>query len=320
MVALFFGEFYLLKPHRRLVCVLAAFVLSILLNLLRTVLLTFITANSGPRTMTTWHDSAGVPILVCCFATTWLLAFRLRAVGHGTIDDRAQSGAQTVSPSPGACSLEKTGPVYPLGLGICLVLAELGTALWYGFHEQQLPRSIAWHLKAPRAQQDFRELPLSAAARRILRFDEARNVMWRGPGDLSWQAIFLRWNPGRAAVHLASNHTPEDCLTAAGKELLWQSGLKVISVHGLDLPFRAYLARDGWGTLNVFYCAWSDRRPARPFGACWLSYRNRLAPVLAGERNLGQRSLELAVRGVANQEEAETAVRSALDQLIEIED
>jgi hypothetical protein len=51
-----------------------------------------------------------------------------------------------------------------------------------------------------------------------------------------------------------------------------------------------------------------------------LACRNRLAPVLAGLRNSGQRSLELALRGAGSQAEAKAALGAVLDQIVKIED
>src|ERR1035438_8988110 len=92
------------------------------------------------------------------------------------------------------------------------------------------------------------------------------------------QAIFFRWNPGRIAVHLAKSHTPEVCLTAAGRELVSQSGLRAIPVHGLQLPFLSYAVRGEHGPLHVFYCLWEDRAYTQSFGTTMMTYANRLAP------------------------------------------
>jgi hypothetical protein len=58
----------------------------------------------------------------------------------------------------------------------------------------------------------------------------------------------------------------------------------------------------------------------RPVGAAPLNpvevEANRLAPVLAGLRNPGQRSLEIAVSGPATAAEVDAAVRSELEKLI----
>jgi hypothetical protein len=50
-----------------------------------------------------------------------------------------------------------------------------------------------------------------------------------------------------------------------------------------------------------------------------MTYGNRLAPVLAGRRNSGQRSLEVAIWGIADEGEAEAALGRELDKLIKLE-
>jgi hypothetical protein len=49
-----------------------------------------------------------------------------------------------------------------------------------------------------------------------------------------------------------------------------------------------------------------------------MTYANRLAPVLAGRRNSGQRSLEVAIWGIADQQEAEAALTRELENLIKV--
>jgi hypothetical protein len=61
---------------------------------------------------------------------------------------------------------------------------------------------------------------------------------------------------------------------------------------------------------------WDDRASAQGFKTMGLTYGNRLAPVLAGLRNPGQRSLEIAVAGPDNTAEAETALRAELGKII----
>jgi hypothetical protein len=50
-----------------------------------------------------------------------------------------------------------------------------------------------------------------------------------------------------------------------------------------------------------------------------MNYVNRLAPVLAGRRNSGQRSLEVAIWGIDDHQEAEAALARELGKLIQIE-
>jgi len=194
---------------------------------------------------------------------------------------------------------------------------EAGTELWYRSHEWGVPKATAWHLVLPRYAPNFREIAFSEKAKQLLRYDEGLNGSWQTDDSTHWQAIFLRWNPGRIAVHLAKSHTPEVCLTAAGRELGPRSELRV-TVHGVELPFLSYVTKDEMGPLHVFYCLWEDRAGTQTFGTTQMTYANRLTPVLAGHRNCAQRSLEIAVAGINDPAESQAALARELEKLIEV--
>ena len=342
MIALFLGELYALSAGRRVLCVFAGFGLSFLFNVARTTLLTWVAAHRGTAAIASWHDPAGVTILVACFLCVWLIARGLRGKtemlkaaggkaemlktemlkteGRGTEDGGGKAGTLKSeilhSPAPFSFSAFQ---LFSIFLSVWLLVVEAGTELWYRSHESRVPMATAWHVEFPRDNATFRELPFSDKTRQFLRYDEGENGTWQEGADQRWQAIFLRWNPGQIAVHLAKSHTPEVCLTAAGRELISQSALRPLAVRGLRLPFRSYVVRDESGPLHVFYCLWEDRANAQSFRTTMMTYGNRLAPVLAGRRNSGQRSLEVAVWGIADQEAAEAALTRELEKLIKLE-
>jgi len=198
------------------------------------------------------------------------------------------------------------------------VLSEASIELWYRSHEAHLAKTVSWRVEFPRANPAFRAIPFSDITKQFLRYDEGLNGVWM-EGDTKLQAIFLRWNPGRIAPHLAKSHTPEVCLTAAGHEIISQSALHPVTVHGLQMPFRSYVVKDEHGPVHVFYCLWEDRADEQSFSTTSLSYANRLAPVLAGRRNSGQRSLEIALWGMGDSAEAESALARELEKLIRVE-
>jgi len=70
--------------------------------------------------------------------------------------------------------------------------------------------------------------------------------------------------------------------------------------------------------MRVFYCLWADRCIDQVFGTTMLTYHNRLAPVLAGRRNLGQRSLEIAAWCHDTDQEAEAALLRQLQKIIRV--
>src|SRR5262249_21129185 len=105
-----------------------------------------------------------------------------------------------------------------------------------------------------------------------------------------------------------------------GRKVLSQAPLRHYSVNGLELPVIQYRISDESGPLQVFYCLWEDRpqKKKRDFSTMLLGYANRLEPVLAGRRNSGQRSLEIAVWGIADEAEAEAAFRGQLTRLVHV--
>jgi exosortase/archaeosortase family protein len=371
MISLFFGELYALSAVRRALLVLAGFALSFLFNLARTTLLTWVAAKKGVAAIATWHDPAGVTILVACFFClwgmgVWLRGKRPREVGS-LLEYGIDSTGQAISRAS-ACEVEnqtsrakesgekgtsniqhpvtrRQTPVvggqeaeagtarssrithhasritHPpslalaLALGTWLVISEVSVEAWYRSHETRVPVVAQWTVAWPVNNPVFKELPLPERTRQILRYDEGRSAAWEADG-LQWQAVFLRWKPGRTAIHLAQNHTPEVCMTGAGHTLNVISPQEWFEVNGLRMPFLAYQVTDAPRPFFVFYCLWDDRASAQEFETMSLTYGNRLAPVLAGLRNPGQRSLEIAVAGSENAEQAKTVLRGELNKLI----
>lgn len=314
MLALFFGEVYRLRWLRRLLCLGGALGLAIAFNLLRTTLLASVVALKDSQALANWHDLASISLLLGCFCGNWFCAASLRK--------RAPP-----PPGLGPCSARPPArlcfPLRPPGPGIALACwiaaVEFGTEGWYRIHELGLPQAAGWRPVFGENAREFRRLAFSAATRRLLRFDEGSNVCWKDDEGRNWQAIFLRWAPGRTAVHLARNHTPEDCLTAGGRRILSRSGPILIPVGNWRLPFRAYAIHDNRGPATVFYCLWEDRAAEQSFAAQWLTYQNRLIPVLTGRRHRGQRSLELAVWGAGSEWEAQEALRQMLPRSLKPE-
>lgn len=312
VLGLFFGELFQLKKLRRYILVLAGVLFALCLNLVRTGCLAFIAARNGVKALTGWHDLFGVMLPLTSFVGIWCLALWLR-----TSDGHAPnlSFKLNVQRLARFGDLPARSAIFPLALGVWILFVETGTEMWYRLGEQQLPPAISWRIHLPQHLQGFRELPLPQATRQILRFDEGQNVTWSDNG-LRWQAIFLRWDPGRVSRCLARNHTPEDCLPAAGAKPLGDPALQIVRVHGLEMPFRVYSFTSEEGLACVFYCLWEDRAVLRVFNSQWVSYSSRLAAVRAGQRNLGQRSLEMVLRGAENPEAAQRALQGLLEQII----
>jgi exosortase len=328
MISLFLGEFYRLTVFRRSVLCLAGFALSFLFNLARMSLLVWVAARKGVAAIASWHDPAGVTILVACFFSLWGMGVFLKDRKQ-KVESRNSSGkAETLKAESGRRTTEGGGTseknfsisafqisAFSTVLTVWILLTEFSVEAWYRSHETRVPAAAQWTVAWPVNNPGFKDLPLAALTRQFLRYDEGRSASWQ-EDNLTWQAVFLRWKPGRTAIHLAQNHTPEVCMTAAGYTLNAISPQEWIDVKGLRMPFLAYQVMNAPRPFFVFYCLWDDRASAQGFKTMSLTYGNRLAPVLAGLRNPGQRSLEIAVFGPDNAAEAGAALRAELERLV----
>ena len=306
MISLFLGELYRLTAFRRTVLCFAGFAMSFVFNIGRASLLTWVAARDGIVAIAKWHDPAGIIILVGCFLGLWVIGVGMKTRNAEIL--KVEIG----NPPRSTLPLRKL----PFAFAVWLLLVEVGTELWYRAHEAKAAAPVVWTAAWPANNPTLKAIPMPEATRRILRYDVGENYSWKEDG-LAWQAFFLNWNPGRTAVHLAQNHTPEVCLAAVGRRLLSASDIQSISVNGLRMPFRSFAVAEGGQNIYVFYCLWEDSSGERNFQTAILTYGNRLSPVLVGRRQRGQRSIELAVWGAADEQAAATALQHQLERLIQ---
>ncbi len=317
MISLFLGELYQLTFPRRLTLVFGGFALSFLFNLARMAVLVWVAAHHGIAAIAQWHDPTGVTILLACFFALWGLGIWL-ARGksrkeiieiRNQISDLSENSAFRIPHS--AFPISKL----VMALVAWFAVVEISVEGWYRWHERRLPPAAQWTMAWPTNNPTFQTVVLPDRTRQLLRYDEGQSVTWKTE-DLAWQAVFLRWNPGRTALHLAQNHTPEICMTSAGHPLTTISERTWFAADGLRLPFIVYTITDTPTPVYVFYCLWDDRTSAQGRGTLALNYGSRLAPVLAGLRNPGQRSLEIALTGNLEAAQAEAAFQNQLQKII----
>jgi exosortase len=314
MMSLFLGEFYRLGVVRRIVLVGSSFVVAFLLNMARTITLTYVAGRDGPDALHRWHDPMGNFVMIGCIAGLWGLA---ALVSRGN-RPRALAGG------PGASFLAvprlAITPFVLLVAGI--VAGEAATRAWYGYHESKLPPPLRWALEWPRATADFKASEFDERTVKLLKFTAGERGAWTDPAGIRWQAFFLRWDPGRVSKFLAGSHYPAVCFPAAGLELVESRGILPVQVGALTIPFRTYIFERAGVRFFVFH-GLVEERPS--VSGEKLDYRQvaadeRLASVLAGNRNLGQRVLGLTLAGgVYDFDEAVAALRQTLPQLVRFE-
>lgn len=354
MLALLFGGHYRLRTLPRLALVLAGWLLALGSNIARTTLLAAAAAERGLPTVAAWHDPVGVLSSLTCFLVLALLARAVANIGvvasnkapshsvqselasisvHSRFENCLQFRNRQISElrqTPGLFSVcfrvfrlfrgNQISNLAAIALLVWLFLADALTETWYRTHESRLPAPLTWSAVVPPQTAALDQKPLSAKAKQSLRFDSGRDITWHDAAGRRWQAIFLYWAPGRVASRLANDHTPAICLSASGRSLLATTNLNIVSVAGLQVQVHFYAATDHrFGKVHVLYCIRGDRSVDEYHSTPRSIWHQRLAPVLAGRRNSGQRSLELAVWGIDDETEAREQLIQQMQRIVRIE-
>jgi exosortase len=321
MISLFLGEFYRLNAARRVVCVIAGSALSFLFNLMRTTLLTWVAARKGVAAIASWHDSAGITILVACFLTLWLAAMWLKRESR---KQKAKISAAATTSVPSTFNLQPSTIRYlAFALLAWFVLVETGTQGWFLAHENSKASREDWSVKMDGINSTLTKVEIPASIRSQFRADENLEARWRDDAGNSWQLYYFRWLPARSldkrvAIQLAKTHGPEICLPAVGMTMKADLGVITVSVEDLRIAFRQYLFLADGQPLHVFYGIYEDASGSEILANRRKDTASRIAAALAGSRNSGQRFLEIAVVGPENSEQAKAALSDELKKLVTV--
>jgi exosortase len=309
MMSLFLGELHRLSLIRRAGLVGASFATAFFINLLRTLLLTYLEARAGSAER--WHDPVGVVSMIACLAALWGIAewFRPRRPAAAAVPAADSAREFKRRPFP---------PWFAAAGCAWLVAAEALTGFWYSWHEAQVPPGVAWHVVWPEKAPHFQKGEFAERTLALLKFNEGKTASWAAEGIYPWQMYALDWLPGRVSKFLSSSHYPTVCLPAAGLNLVAELGVWDCNVNGIRLPFTTYLFNQSGRDVYVFHAIIEDR----PLHAGERSsYRQvnsseRLLSVWRGERNLGQHVIGIALLGASSEEDARAITARALQPVI----
>lgn len=312
MMSLFLGEFYRLSVTRRVLLLLSSFVLAFLFNFGRTLTLTYIGGTQGSASLESWHDPLGIGVLACCIGGLWLLALAFTR--------KRDAEPQLPSNEVTATCLRPVSVAFLVIGGLVILGAELLNAAWYKSRENNLVDRPVWSVEWEETSTAFTSHEFSETTRTILKYNEGSSASWTSREGDKWSAYYLRWHPGRVSRYLATAHSPEVCLPAAGMQLMADLGGTTLPINGMEMPFRAYLFEAGTRQLYVFHSLLEDRYPndENSLGTRHLDRNTRLEAALQGRRNLGQRVIGLSIHGPNSLQEAEGAVRRELETIVKI--
>jgi hypothetical protein len=207
--------------------------------------------------------------------------------------------------------------VFVVAFAAILFVGEIGVYAWY---RSAASTSIAeWNVSLPQQKPAFRISELPANTVRMLRFTEGKTASWQNSDRTQWQFFYFRWAPGRTAVNLARNHTPEICLPAAGHKLGIMQDPTRVELGDASISFRSFAAGSVERPLYVFYSLWEDGAIKQHSEAQNLTVSSRLKAVKERRRNPGQRVIEIAIAGARDFSHAQSSLRTELPKLVQIQ-
>ena len=307
MLSLFLGEMYRFSWLRRGALLIASMLFVVLANLTRTTLLVWLAANQGLHQMESWHDTAGTLIMFIVLPSLMGLAYLMRP-----------KLSPTLPPPKGVSGVFPKASCW-IGLSVLawLLTVQGVTELWYQQHEIELIPNIRWSVAWPIQYPQFKKTAIPTASMTILRCSDSDAASWQDEFGNEWSAFVLQWKPGKNSVQLAKGHRPDICFPAAGARLADDFGRVTLDASGVELNFRHLTFVSGAKLVHVFYCLWSDKispheQPVVEDG----SQAGRIRAVLQGERNLGQRVLEIVVAGPSSKDDAVALLKTQLPLLV----
>jgi exosortase len=306
MMSLFLGEFHRLSVIRRGGLMLASFGMAFFVNLLRTLLLTYLTAHGSAEK---WHDTVGNVSMIVCLVGLWGISewFRPKAEPAG-----GATRADAILWAP--------FPIWFAAAGVLWLVASEGiTRYWYSSHEKRIPPPVAWHVEWPENARNFRLGEFAERTFALLKYNRGGTASWMADAGYPFQMYYLDWDAGRVSKFLARSHSPALCLPATGMTLVAEKGGWNFELDGIQIPFAISLFADSGGSDVYVFHAIVEDRPIKPGED--LSYRQvnsseRLTSVLNGERNLGQHVIGIAMRGAASADDAREIVERVLKNVI----
>jgi exosortase len=304
MAAWLVGEWWRFRAPGRAGLLVWAALIAVLFNLLRTFILAWITATSGPAMMERWHDPTGYLVFALSFTTVLVGAWGARPKGKVAAWSEPIVGTAPHWLPAGAV----------IGLLVLLVGAWPASLAWYAARASNVSDKPTWKLNlATAAPQAKLEAP-SADLRQVLFYSSGIQAAWTDGSGREWRLYNLQWSHARAA-QLGGVHSPESCLPAVGWVKQQQGENLDWRRDGLELIFNAYEFTYQDAPQFVFYCQW-DPAGYRYYEKTGRVRGDRLLDAWNGDRKQGKEMLEVAISNAASLTEATQLMRQFLDQAI----
>lgn len=307
MAALFLGELFTLRWGCRLFLVVLGLFAAYALNILRMIILSIAVANGGAAALDKLHDPAGFAILVLTMGVLWFFCWALQKLPGARQPGMVASagGSGRIARAPAFACIAVIG---------AMALMIVGSEGWYAWKARSVVRAPAWTI--PASAGENQDEPLDRKAAEMLRYDRGFQRSWRDDRGHQWHLIYLEWDPSRMSLHYAQPHLPEQCQTMIGRQIVSKSELRRADANGISIPYNLYKIRAGADEFYLMYVVNDDRIGGEQMVFTGFRPSDRIKAVLAGRRNMGQRSMQLALVGEPDAAKAEQAMLEMLPQLV----
>jgi len=310
MAALFLGELYALRWGLRVALVVIGLFAAYAFNVVRMLVLSVAVANGGVDALEKLHDPAGFAILIATMGVLWLLCWALQKIPD------AQQPLATAKIQSGSGSIAKAPAFACVAAIAAMVLMAGGSEGWYWWKNKNAVRAPAWTVASADASRGEVDEGLGERVEEMLRYDRGFQRTWRDDGDRQWHMIFTEWEPKRMSLHYAQPHLPEQCQRMIGREIVSKSELRKAEANGVTIAYNIYQIRAGANEFYLMYVINDDRISGQEVTVERATPANRMKAVMAGRRNMGQRSMQLALVGEPDAAVAEQAMLQLLPQLV----
>ena len=310
MAALFLGELYALRWGYRISLVVIGLFTAYALNVIRMLVLSIAVVNGGVDALDQLHDPAGFAILIATMAILWgmcWVAQKIPGAQQPLATAKMQSGLGQIARRPAFACVA--------ALAVMVLLAG-GSEGWYWWKNKGAVRAPAWTVAAADPSTGLADEELGERVEEMLRYDRGFQRSWRDDGGRQWHMIFTEWEPKRMSLHYAQPHLPEQCQRMIGREIVSKSELRQAEANGVTIAYNIYKIRAGTDEFYLMYVINDDRISGQQVTVERATPTNRLKAALAGRRNMGQRSMQLALVGEPDADVAEQAMIELLPQLV----
>lgn len=316
MSAWFVGELFRFTAIGRGLLLVLSGVASLLINIVRTSILTWATHRSGSNLTEALHDPVGHLVSVFAFVFLMLVAFVLRkfftAEGLGK---RSGSAPQRLPVVTEPHSFSR--PV--LFASVFLLIGGYAfKELWYYRSERTQPQQQALAVDWNNLPVEVEFVDISPAIRGQLRYTEGVQAEWDGPEKgVEWDVFYFSWTRGSVSPFVGI-HNPGTCLPASGFEQGQGHPPLVFSLDGKRIKFAVdtYYFMDR--PYQVYYATWNDY---------WGSdiplvetAKDRLKLAISGNRVTYRRSMQVVIAGIGNEPIARQRVVAFLESALHWED